>query len=88
MKTRLLFSAVGIPILLILLIVLPDWGTLIFCAVLAGIAAHEMICAVGDGGRFPIYGAIFGFATCRKDMLPTCMAYQKARDASPKFNRN
>ena len=62
MKTRLLFSAVGIPILLILLIVLPDWGTLIFCAVLAAIAAHEMICAVGDGGRFPIYGAIFGAA--------------------------
>ena len=62
MKTRLLFSAVGIPILLILLIVLPDWGTLIFCAVLAGLAAHEMICAVGDGGRFPIYGAVFGAA--------------------------
>ena len=51
MKARLLVSAVGVPFLLIVLIVLPPWGTMALCAALSALAAHELLSAVGTAAR-------------------------------------
>ena len=48
MKTRLLFAAVGIPVLLLILFAAPSWATLAMCAALAAVASYELMHAVGD----------------------------------------
>jgi len=64
MKARLLVSAVGVPFLLVVLIVLPPWGTMALCAVLSALAAHELLCAVGtaEKRRLLCLGVLFAAA--------------------------
>lgn len=47
MKTRILFAAVGIPVLLIIIFVAPIWATVAMCALLAAVASYELMHAVG-----------------------------------------
>lgn len=64
MKARLLVSAVGVPFLLVVLIVLPDWATMLLTAALAAIAAHEMLHATGAAANFRLtaYSVVFAAA--------------------------
>ena len=64
MKARLLVSAVGVPFLLIVLLVLPPFATMLLCAAMAGIAAHEMTHAAGLGRcpRLVWYAVVFSVA--------------------------
>lgn len=48
MKTRIIFAAVGIPVLLLILLAAPSWATLAMCAALAAVASYELMHAVGD----------------------------------------
>lgn len=48
MKTRILFAAVGIPVLLIIIFVAPIWATVAMCALLAAVASYELMHAVGS----------------------------------------
>ncbi len=48
MKTRIIFAAVGIPVLLLILLAAPSWVTLAMCAALAAVASYELMHAVGD----------------------------------------
>lgn len=45
MVQRILVAALGIPLLLFVLIVAPDWATAIFLCALCAVAAHELLCA-------------------------------------------
>ncbi len=47
MKTRIIFAAVGIPVLLLILLAAPSWATLAMCAALAAVASYELMHAVG-----------------------------------------
>lgn len=48
MKTRIIFAAVGIPVLLLIIFVAPGWATLAMCAALSAVASYELMHAVGD----------------------------------------
>ena len=48
MKTRIIFAAVGIPVLLLIIFAAPSWGTLAMCAALCAVASYELMHAVGD----------------------------------------
>ena len=48
MKARLIFAAVGIPVLLLIIFAAPSWGTLAMCAALCAVASYELMHAVGD----------------------------------------
>ena len=48
MKTRIIFAAVGIPVLLLIIFAAPSWGTLAMCAALCAAASYELMHAVGD----------------------------------------
>ncbi len=48
MKKRLIFAAVGIPVLLLILLAAPSWATLAMCAALSAVASYELMHAVGD----------------------------------------
>ena len=47
MKSRLLVAAVGVPLVFVLLVLLPPWGTALLSAGVSCLAAHELFCAVG-----------------------------------------
>lgn len=47
MKSRLIVAAIGVPLTVVLLSVLPAIGTAVFCAFIVCIAVHEMFSAVG-----------------------------------------
>ncbi len=47
MKSRLLVAAVGVPLVFVLLVILPPWGTALLCAAISCLAAHEIFSAVG-----------------------------------------
>ncbi len=47
MKKRVLFAAVGIPVLLLILFAAPPWATSAMCALLAAVASYELMHAVG-----------------------------------------
>ena len=51
MKSRLLVAAVGVPLTLIMLVLLPDLGAAIFCAAISCVAVQEMYSAVGVRSR-------------------------------------
>ena len=61
MKARLIVAGIGIPFLLVVLILLPDWATMVLTAALAAIAAHELLHAGG-------------FAANRRVMVYTILA--------------
>lgn len=43
MKTRILVAAAGIPLLLVVLLVLPDWATAVLLAAMCIVAAYELL---------------------------------------------
>lgn len=47
MKTRIIFAAVGIPVLLLIIFAAPPWATLAMCALLSAVASYELMRAVG-----------------------------------------
>lgn len=53
MKSRLLVAAVGVPLVFVLLVLLPPWGTALLAALVSCLAAHEMLAAVGLAQPFP-----------------------------------
>ncbi|MBR5381238.1 MAG: phosphatidate cytidylyltransferase [Oscillospiraceae bacterium] len=74
MKARLLVSAVGVPFLLVVLIVLPPWGTMGLCALLSAVAAHELLHAVGTAEKKRmLWGGVL-FAAAVPVLLYACGA--------------
>jgi len=69
MKSRLLVAAVGVPLTLIMLVLLPDLGAAIFCAAISCVAVQEMFAAVGVRS---VPALVLG---CVSAMLITAMAY-------------
>ncbi len=69
MKSRLLVAAVGVPLTLIMLVLLPDLGAAIFCAGISCIAAQEIYSAVGVRS---VPALVLG---CVSTLLITAMAY-------------
>ena len=65
MKSRLIVSAIGVPLLIIVLVVLPPVAAMILCALLALVAAHEVLRASGtsESRRMMIYTLVFSAAT-------------------------
>ena len=53
MKSRLLVAAVGVPLVFVLLVLLPPWGTALLAALVSCLAAHEMLAAAGLAQPFP-----------------------------------
>ena len=47
MKQRLLVAAIGVPLLLVVLLVLPPIATAILAAAIAGAAAYELLHTAG-----------------------------------------
>ena len=61
MKKRILFAAVGIPVLLAILFAAPAWATSAMCALLAAVASYELMHAVG-GAQWKLLAAMPAFA--------------------------
>ena len=79
MKARLLVAGIGIPLLLLILIWAPAWGTALLIAVLSVIGAHELLCAVGGSEkarRWTILPALM-------DIAVTFAVYMTDKTASP-----
>lgn len=47
MKTRILVAAIGLPLLLVVVLVLPDWATAILVAAMCVVAAYELLMGAG-----------------------------------------
>ena len=72
MKKRILFAAVGIPVLLIILFAAPAWATLAMCALLAAVASYELMHAVGGAqwkllAAMPVFAALMTAAMGARD---------------------
>ena len=49
MKTRILVAAIGLPLLLAVLLLLPPWGTAVLFAAICAVGAHELtVCVAPD----------------------------------------
>lgn len=60
MKTRILVAVVGLPLLLAIVLVLPDWATAVLVAAMTVIAAYELLIGAG----FCKHVRIFVYAAC------------------------
>jgi len=69
MKSRLLVAAVGVPLTLIMLVLLPDLGAAVFCGAISCVAVKEIYSAVGVRSVPPIVLA------CISALLINAMAY-------------
>lgn len=69
MKSRLLVAAIGVPLTFIMLVLLPDIGTAIFCAAISCVAAHEIYSSVGVTSLPPV---VLG---CVSSLLITALAW-------------
>ncbi|MGM9618589.1 MAG: phosphatidate cytidylyltransferase [Oscillospiraceae bacterium] len=58
MKQRLIVAGVGVPLLLVVLLVLPAWGTALLVCAIAGVGAFELMRAVGKNARRLLYMTI------------------------------
>lgn len=47
MKQRLLVAAVGVPLLLVILLLCPDWATMLMTSLICALAAYEMLHTAG-----------------------------------------
>lgn len=54
MKSRLIVAAIGVPLCVVVLAVLPSWGTAVFCALISAVGAHELLNAAGLGNNVPV----------------------------------
>ncbi len=72
MKTRILFAAVGIPVLLLILFAAPEWATSAMCALLAAVASYELMHAVG-GEQWELLPAMPVLAAAMTGALGTPM---------------
>lgn len=72
MKKRVLFAAVGIPVLLLILFAAPDWATSAMCALLAAVASYELMHAVG-GEQWELLPAMPVLAAAMTGALGTPM---------------
>lgn len=57
MKQRLLVAGVGLPLLLAVLLVCPDWATVLLVCVIAGVAAYELLHVAGKNPGRAVYAA-------------------------------
>lgn len=64
MKSRLIVAAFGVPLTLVMLVVLPEWGTLLFAAAICGLGAHEMCSAAGVGRAAAVCAVISALGVC------------------------
>lgn len=66
MKSRLIVAAIGVPVTFVLLFVLPEWGTLVFCAAISAVGAHEMTSAAKTGTVSSVLAIIsaLGISVC------------------------
>lgn len=55
MKQRLLVAAVGVPLLIVILVILPPVATAILTAAIAGAAAYELLHTAGKRVPIPVY---------------------------------
>ena len=51
MKQRILVAVVGVPLLLVVLVVAPDWATMALVCLLSIVGAHELLSAVCGGEK-------------------------------------
>lgn len=63
MKKRLIVAAIGIPLLLLIVLVAPPWGTTLMACALSGVGCYELIHAVGGERRrlfivMPLFSAL------------------------------
>ena len=72
MKKRVLFAAVGIPVLLLVLFAAPEWATSAMCALLAAVASYELMHAVG-GEQWELLPAMPVLAAAMTGALGTPM---------------
>lgn len=91
MKQRILVSVVGIPFLLLVLVVAPDWATAVLLCGLCVIAAHELLNAVcgaekakrwfglaGAMAVFTVFAIYSGHERFADTMLPDLAAFFRA----------
>ncbi len=64
MKSRLIVAAIGVPLTLVFLVVLPEWGTLVFAAAISALGAHEMCSAAGVGRAAAVCAMISALGVC------------------------
>ena len=55
MKQRILVAVVGIPLLLVILLICPDWATMLMIAAICAIAAYEMLHTACRGVSLAVY---------------------------------
>lgn len=55
MKQRLLVAAVGVPLLIVVLVILPPWGALVLTALICAIAAYELLKTAGENTPYTVY---------------------------------
>ncbi len=64
MKSRLIVAAIGVPLTLVFLVVLPEWGTLVFAAAISALGAHEMCSAAKIGRAAACVSIISALGVC------------------------
>ena len=66
MKTRILVAAIGLPLLLVIVLVLPSYATAILVAAMCGLGAYELLYAAGylRHLRILIYTIVAAAAVC------------------------
>ena len=66
MKTRILVAAIGLPLLLLIVLVLPPVGTAILVAAMSILAVYELLIGAGfcKHPRILVYACLAAFAVC------------------------
>lgn len=62
MKQRWLVAVIGLPLLLLVLLACPPWATALLVAVIAGVAAYELLHVVGKDVQTGVYAAVILWA--------------------------
>ena len=62
MKTRILAAAIALPLLLAIVLLLPDWATAILVAAMSVVAAYELLIGAGLCKQFRVFLCAAGMA--------------------------
>lgn len=77
MKKRILVAAVGVPLLLVVLLLCPDWATMLLMLAISALGAYEMLRTACKNARLPLY--VFTIAASVGSILTTYFALPEVR---------